>query len=138
MSGGLFLDTSGWFAAVSPREPVHQAARTAYREEIEQGGVVVTTALVLAELHTLLLRFRGPRYALEFLDSLAADRTHEVVEVDRALRTASVDRWLRGFPDQRFSVADAVSFEVMRLRKLRRALALDTHFVVAGYEVVGQ
>jgi predicted nucleic acid-binding protein len=38
------------------------------------------------------------------------------------------------FGDQRFSLTNAVSFEVMRRLRLSRAFAFDHHFVVAGFE----
>jgi predicted nucleic acid-binding protein len=47
-----------------------------------------------------------------------------------------VDRWLGRFTGQRLSLADAVSFEVMKERRLRHALALDTHFELAGFELL--
>jgi hypothetical protein len=136
VSGTLFLDTSGWFAAISGREAAHEPARATYTEYILGGGTLVTTSLVIAEMHLLLLKLRGPGVALNFLDGVAADATHEVVDVDRDLRLAAIERWLRRFADQEFSLTDAVSFEVMRRRKLRRALALDRQFGVAGFEVL--
>lgn len=136
MTGTLFLDTSGWFAAISGREAAHERARASYTEQMLGGGQLVTTALVIAEMHVLLLKLRGPAAALRFLDGVAADPTHEVIDVDRDLRLAAIERWLRRFADQDLSLTDAVSFEVMRRRKLRRALALDQHFAVAGYEVL--
>lgn len=136
MNGALFLDTSGWLAAISGREGRHEQARAAYRDQVLGGGLLVTTALVLAEMHVLLLKLAGPEAALKFLDGVAADPTHEVVDVERDLRLAGIERWLRRFADQEFSLTDAVSFEVMRRRKLRRALALDRHFMVAGFEIL--
>jgi len=47
-----------------------------------------------------------------------------------------VDGWLRRFRDQRLSLADAVSFEVMRSRRIRDALTLDSHFALAGFRMV--
>ena len=130
---GAFLDTSGWFAALSPKEAHHKEARATYVSWIERGERLVTTNLVVAEMQILLSRFRGPAEGLRFLDSLYQDPTHEVVFVDRDLERAAVDRWLRRFGEQRLSLADAVSFEVMRMRRLRRVLALDAHFEAAGY-----
>jgi predicted nucleic acid-binding protein len=131
----LFLDTSGWFAAISRKEASHARARAAYAEQVHRAGLLVTTSLVVAEMHVLLVRFRGPAVALEFLDRLSVEPSHEIVDVDRDLRHAAIERWLRRFEDQGFSLTDAVSFEVMRQRKIRRALALDQHFKVAGYEI---
>jgi predicted nucleic acid-binding protein len=131
-----FLDTSGWFAALSPREPKHRTALQAYREWIEAGDRVVTTNLVVAEMQILLSRFRGPVEGLRFLDSLYQDPAHDIVFVDRALEREAVDRWLRRFDDQPISLADAVSFEVMRTRRITRALALDRHFELAGFAIL--
>jgi predicted nucleic acid-binding protein len=131
-----FLDTSGWFAAISPTEAKHRASHAAYRAWIEGGTELITTNLVVAEMQILLSRFRGADEGLRFIDSLYQDPTHEVVFVDRDLERAAIDRWLRRYRDQRLSLADAVSFEVMRLRRTRQALALDAHFELAGFERV--
>ena len=130
-----FLDTSGWFAALSPKEAKHREARAAYGAWIEDGARLVTTNLIVAEMQILLSRFRGAAEGLRFLDSLYQDPAHEVVFVDRDLERAAVDRWLRRYRDQRLSLADAVSFEVMRVRRIRHALALDEHFQLAGFEL---
>jgi predicted nucleic acid-binding protein len=133
---GLFLDTSGWFAALSPKEARHKAARAAYVATLENGQRAVTTNLVVAEMQVLLARFRGPSEALRFLDSLYQDPTHFVVFVDRDRERAAIDRWLRRFDDQTLSLTDAVSFEVMREHGLKSVLALDEHFAIAGFDLV--
>jgi predicted nucleic acid-binding protein len=132
----LFLDTSGWFAALSPKEAKHKPARAAYGNWIESGKLLVTTNLVVAEMQIMLSRFRGALEGLRFLESLYQDPSHQVVFIDRDLERAAVDRWLRRFKDQPLSLADAVSFEVMKTRGIRQALALDEHFVLAGFELV--
>ena len=96
----------------------------------------MTTNLVVAEMQILLSRFRGGDEGLRFLESLYQDASHHVVFVDRDLERAAIDRWLRRFNDQRLSLADAASFEVMKARGIRQALAVDEHFVLAGYELV--
>ena len=130
-----FLDTSGWFAALSPKAARHRPALAAYRRWIGDGVTLVTTNLVVAEIHILVSRFRGVAEGVRFLDALYQDPAHEVVFVDRDLERAAVDGWLRRFADQRLSLADAVSFEVMRTRRLRQALSLDDHFALAGFEL---
>ena len=131
-----FIDTSGWFAALSPKESGHKLAKTAYRNWIEGGATLVTTNLVVAEMQILLSRFGGGGEGLRFLDSLYQDASHEVVFVDRELERGATDRWLLRFQDQRLSLADAVSFEVMKSRHIRDALTLDGHFEVAGFRTV--
>ena len=44
--------------------------------------------------------------------------------------------WLERFRDQRFSLADAVSFEVMSQDGLAQAFAFDRHFRTAGFEML--
>ncbi len=132
----VFLDTAGWFTALSPKEAKHSTALSAYRGWIENGDQLVTTNLVVAEMQILLMRFRGPDEGLRFHDSLYQDASHNVVFVDRELERAAVDRWLRRYRDQRLSLTDAVSFEVMRTQRIRQVLTLDDHFELAGFELV--
>ena len=130
-----FLDTSGWFAALSPREGRHEVALASYRRWIEGGVKLVTSNLVVAEMQTLVMRYRGPADSLRFLDSLYQDASHEVVFVDRDLERSAIDQWMRRFRDQRVSLTDVVSFEIMRTRRIREALAIDEHFSLAGFDV---
>jgi predicted nucleic acid-binding protein len=132
----VFLDTAGWFAALSPKEAKHDTALAAYRGWIEDGDQLVTTNLVVAEMQILLMRFRGPDEGVRFLDSVYQDPSHTVVFVDRELERGAVDRWLRRYRDQRLSLADTVSFEVMRTRRIRQVLTLDERFELAGFERV--
>ena len=98
---------------------------------LRAGARVVTTNLVLAETHALLLRRAGPRAALGFLrevtrgPNLVIDSTHDLELAAR--------QWLERYHDQDFSLTDAVSFAVMAERGIREALTLDHHFAVAGF-----
>jgi predicted nucleic acid-binding protein len=85
----------------------------------------------------LLLYRAGSGRVGEVLRSLLDDPAYEWLDVPAELLRESAERWLARFPDQRFTLADAVSFEVMRRRKVRQAFAYDGHFAVAGFEVVG-
>jgi len=38
--------------------------------------------------------------------------------------------------DKEWSITDGISFEIMRERGIRRALAYDAHFEQAGYEAL--
>jgi len=134
---GLFLDTSAWFAALSDRDQHHARTARYYRDVLTAGRfALVTTNLVIAELHAMLGRRQGPAPGLRLLEGLRADPLHEVVWVTRELHWRAVDRWLRHFADQSFSLVDAVGFEVMRERGLRTAFSTDHHFKAAGFEVV--
>lgn len=136
MAGSLFLDTAGWFAALSPREWGHERARDAYADAVRHGALLVTTPLVIAEMHTLLLRWRGPSAGAFFLEAALASGTHLVAALDEDLLDAARTRWIRKLADKPVSLADAVSFEVMRRERIAQALTFDRHFADAGYGLV--
>ena len=132
----LFLDASGWFAAMSPRERDHDVAARTYGDAARRGVRLVTTNLVIAEVHALVLRWRDAKAGRQFLDLAGDTDTHAVTFADAELTGAAITRWIRGYADQRFSFADAVSFEVMRRERLLKALTFDDHFRVAGFETL--
>ena len=136
MAGSVFLDTAGWFAALSPRERGHDQAREAYVDAARRGALLVTTPLVIAEMHTLLLRWRGPTAGAFFLDAALASGAHMVAALDEELLDVALTRWIRKFADKPVSLADAVSFEVMRRERIAQALTFDRHFADAGYELL--
>lgn len=137
MAGTLFLDTAGWFAALSPRERGHEQAKAAYADAVRRGHLLVTTPLVAAEMHTLILRWRDPGAGTFFLETVFESGAHHVAPLDDDLFQAALTRWVRRFADKPVSLADAVSFEVMRRERITRALTFDRHFAAAGYEIIG-
>ncbi|HEX6048365.1 MAG TPA: hypothetical protein VFZ21_03830 [Gemmatimonadaceae bacterium] len=136
MTGALFLDSSGWFAALSPPERMHSAARLAYQRAVTEGLSLVTTDLVVAEMHALLLRWRDQSTGARFLDLVYRTGTHVVIHADDALIGDALTHWISRFTDHRFTLCDAVSFEVMRRERITTALALDRHFATAGYRTL--
>ena len=112
----------------SERDAVVETMRARRRS----GARAVTTNLVIAETHALLLRRVGRPTAHAFV--------HEVVRVPNAVvwSTPEIEArarldWLDRYHDQDFSYTDAVSFAVMAERDIREALTLDHHFAVAGF-----
>jgi len=136
MSRRIFLDTSGWLAAISERESLHQEALDAYRGVLTAGRGFVTTNLVVAEMYVLLLRHRGSTTAIQFMDALEQDPAHEVRYVTRELERQAINRWLRPYGDHRFSLTDAMSFEIMRVERIGEAFALDRNFRIAGFSTL--
>ena len=100
------------------------------------GGRWLGSTLVLAELHGHLIRRIDPARARKVIEALQADPLYEWHDCTTQLMQAALLRWLARFPDQRFSLTDAVTFELMRLNRLTRAFAYDQHFVTAGFELL--
>jgi hypothetical protein len=136
VAGSLFLDTAGWFAALSPKEGGHDAARAAYADAVRRGLLLVTTPLVVAEMHTLIVRWRGPQAGAYFLETVFETGSHTLVPLDEGLFQAALSRWIRKFADKPISLADAVSFEVMRRERISHALTYDRHFADAGFTIL--
>jgi predicted nucleic acid-binding protein len=132
----VLVDTGAWLAAFHRRDQHHaDAARILRRLRAERARLVVTD-LILAELHLHLLHGFGPGPAAHHLLTLIEDPGIEQVFCDRALQRAAVDDWIERFADQAFTLTDAVSFAVMRARRIRTALTFDRDFQIAGFDVV--
>lgn len=135
MAAELFVDTSAWYPAVVRSHPDHAEVARAMEERVKRGVRVVTTNLVVAESQALLLHRAGRPAALTFVQ-LVRQPPILVVAATPELEDDAVASWLAKYGDQDFSFADAVSFAVMKERKIREALTLDAHFAAAGFAMV--
>jgi len=131
----LFVDTSGWFPLVDPQDRAHGAIARAMRNAIKGRRRIVTTDLVVAESHALILRRVHRAAALAFVREVTRS-PNVIVASSPALEALAIDEWLDRFDDQDFSLTDAVSFSVMKERGIRDALAVDHHFAVAGFTIL--
>lgn len=134
MAAELFVDTSAWFPLADPTDAAHARVARALRTAVQQGRRIVTTNLVVAETHALLLRRVHRRAALAFVQEVGRE-PHAVVTSTPGLEIRAVREWLERFDDQDLSLTDAVSFTVMVERRITEALTQDRHFAVAGFKV---
>ncbi len=135
MAVELFVDTSAWYVLAVSSTPQHRKVSEALRHRIEGRARIVTTNLIVAETHGLLLRRTSRNVALTFARQVRR-APNIVITSSTEYEEDAVTDWLEKFDDQSFSFTDAVSFAVMSDLGLREALALDHHFAVAGFEVV--
>lgn len=131
------IDTSALLALASSRDQYHRRAVTAEAKFRRAGGKWVGTTLVLAELHGHLLRRLDARAARRVLAALVADPAFEWRDATLDLVRGAVERWMAGYPDQRFSLTRAVTFELMRRERIARAFAFDQDFATARFDLVG-
>ncbi len=135
MAPELFVDPSAWYPIAVPNHPDHGGLAAALQNRVRGGVRIVTTNLVVAETHALLLTRTRRELALAFLRAVR-QRPNEVVTATADIENRAITHWLERYNDQLFSFADAVSFEVMSERGVREALTLDDHFGAAGFVVV--
>jgi predicted nucleic acid-binding protein len=132
---GTFLDTSALYAAARPEDSDHDRCAADYRQLLGTPGALVTTELIVAELHALALARVGPERALKLCRSLGASARVEILPVDELLRSRAVDL-LATRPGRTYSLADAVSFVVMGDRGIQSAFTLDGDFAAEGYRLL--
>jgi uncharacterized protein len=126
------VDTSAWYAIARRNAP---AVETALQKRLRTRTRLVTTNLIVAETHVLLLRRAGREAALAFLHEIRRPPTF-VVECTADLEERAIHRWLERFEDQSFSLTDAVSFATMTEYGIREALTLDSYFATAGFVMI--
>lgn len=132
---GVLLDTSAIFAAARPRSDQHVEASAAYRTLLTGSRRLVTTDLIVAELHALSVARVHPRFGLDLVDRLLTSNRIEIVAAGMARLAAAADL-LGQRPGRAYSLADAVSFVLMRELAISRAFTLDADFAAEGFEVV--
>lgn len=135
-AGRAAVDTGALLALANPRDQYHARALKTARRFRREGWRWVGSGLVLAELHAHVLRWRDAAAARLIVRSLLHDPIYEWQDVTVELLGSAVSGWLDRFADQRFSLTDAVTFELMRRHRIRRAFAFDRDFLTAGYELL--
>ena len=132
---GVLLDTSAIFAAARRRSDHHAEASAAYRTLLTGSQRLVTTDLIVAELHALSVARLHPAFGLDLVDRLLTSNRIEIVPAGMARMAAAADLLGRR-PGRAYSLADAVSFVLMRELAISRAFTLDADFAAEGFEVI--
>ena len=123
----VFVDTSAWFAAASPRDRRNSRAK----ELLAAPETLVTSDHVLIETWHLLHHFLSAGAAERFWEGLRSG----VATVETATAADLDAAWEVGvaFPDQDFSVVDRTSFALMVRLGISRVVSFDRDFAVFRY-----
>ncbi len=115
------------------RDNEHEAAAAGLHRLVEDRKRLVTTNVVLFELHSLLVNRINRQVDWDALVALRASQIIvRVRERDEARAEVIVDQ----YDDKDFSLTDALSFSVMERLGLRLAFSLGRHFAQYGWELV--
>jgi uncharacterized protein len=123
-SDEVFLDTSGLLCIFDRADSRHQTASVLFR----QSKKLLTTNYVLAEFLPLVMSRKLHRTSsLFFLRDLVLLPRPHLVWIDKTLHERAM-KLIENRLDKNYSICDAVSFVVMRMRKITEALTTDHHF----------
>ena len=126
----LLADTGALLALFNPRDQLHRRAKQfAARERATR---FVLTDLIVSETVTRLRSRLDAAHAADVGAALLHSRRYEVIFVDTRLLEAGLAE-MRRFADKRLSLADAVSFSVIRDLALDGAFAFDRDFRDCGF-----
>lgn len=105
-----------------------------FREAVYLGLQLVTTNLVIAEIHRLMLFRAGLEPALRMLDRIGASPSTGI-HFATASDHEEGRRWLERLAPRPVTYTDAVSFAVMSAARCKHVLGFDADFVAAGFEL---
>jgi predicted nucleic acid-binding protein len=132
----VYVDTSAWIALALSRDPYHERAQQAWLSLAHEGARLQTSVPVVLETFTFLDRHAARDVALEWREALDQVRWLRIL----AATPADLNEAWAFFERRdlhKLSAVDAVSFVLMRKRRLRTAFAFDHHFATVGFHLVG-
>lgn len=126
----VFVDSSAYYAIADPRDTNAAAAAAILYRLTETPVRLLTTNLVVAETHALVLTRRGRVAAWQTLRQIDESSTTIVrVSADDERRARAI---LAAYDDKDFSLTDATSFAVMERLRMTTAYTFDRHFAQFG------
>ena len=128
----VFLD-SGYIIALETGDDENHPAAARHWKPLRRRPQLVTHNLVFAEIVTFFNARGHHAKAVEVGNAILESPGMTLLPVNEELLRRGWD-FLRQHDDKSFSLADCVSFVVMRERGISKAFSFDRHFVQAGFE----
>lgn len=128
----VYIDTSAIISFLDRSDSFHHLFARLFSEPVP----MITTPLVIAELHGWFLRKFNQAKALDvmnFLDQLPKLKIDKIgpAEIEEA------QCMLTRFKDQKLTICDAVGLHLLEKRELNVCWSTDPHFALTGKEVIG-
>lgn len=128
----IFVDSSGWIALFSARDQNHADADRLFRDAISLKRLLLTSNLIIAEVHRLLLHRAGQRAAVSALAHIEASPRVKVLFEGADHHQAAI-KWIHQLSGVSISYADAVGFAIMETECCTNFIGYDQHFCAAGF-----
>jgi uncharacterized protein len=129
------VDSSAFIALLSNRDQYHSIAELVFRDAATSRKVLLTTNLILAEIHRLTLHRAGIRAAIAALNKIESSSLIRI-QFATAEHHSSAKEWIASLSDYPISYTDAISFAVMDSVHCTAAITFDRHFLAAGFTPV--
>lgn len=126
-NNACFVDTSFFYAILDQSDKQHLACKAVIDEARRQARSLVSTPLVIAETHALLLYRIGQHVATPWLRDIRL--WVDVLPVSLEIEQQAIEI-IQIYADQEFTFSDAVSFATIDAFKIPVALSVDKHFVI--------
>ena len=130
----VLVDSGVWIALVRASDQRHEDADQMLRDAIRGGVQLVTTNLIIAEVHRFILFNVGIQPAALLLDRIG-ESARLTTEFVTAAHHVAARRWLAKLSDQVITYTDAVSFAVMAAARCTAVMSFDHDFVTAGFRL---
>jgi predicted nucleic acid-binding protein len=130
----VLVDSGAWIALVRASDQHHAEADRMFRYAVRHRVPLVTTNLIIAEVHRFILFHMGIRPAALLLDRIDASPLL-TTEFVTGIHHAAARRWIERLSDQIITYTDAVSFAVMETARCTAAMSFDHDFVTAGFQL---
>lgn len=131
----VFLDTGFAIAMASPCDAYHGRAIQLADELNAVGVTIITTRAVLLEIGAALAKAAYRETAVSLINLLENDPKVEILPLSEDLFAQAFELF-RARADKEWSLADCLSFVVMRQCGVQSALAADFHFQQAGFKAL--
>jgi predicted nucleic acid-binding protein len=130
----VLVDSGVWIALVRATDQHHAEADHLFRQAVRQRLRLLTTNLIVAEVHRFILFHIGISPAALVIERMQASMLL-TMEFVTATHHDRARQWLEKLSDQRITYTDAVSFAVMEAARCTAAMSFDHDFAVAGFQL---
>ena len=134
MNNTVFIDTGALFAGIAKNDQYHQQAMKHRNRLLKEKVRFMTTNLIIHESTMLLERKVSKKEAVKFLKAVLKDPLVEIVHADEDIEQEGFALYQK-YKDRDFSIADCISFVVMKRYRISRCFTFDHHFTTMGFSV---
>ena len=129
----VFVDTSAFLAILDTDDEEHAAAKRIWEHLIATHQAMVCSSYILAETVALVQRRLGVEAVRTFQHDIYP--LLHIKWVDEPIHRAGMAAVIAA-SRRKLSLADCVSFEVMRRGELHQVFGFDPHFEEQGFEAI--